>query len=117
MAIQKDDAEKTIRARLRRVQRERLDAEGETLEMLDDYYAELKSRLGELNVLDGSETASDEDKAKAHLLGMWCRENQPRHVATCPSSVALPPTEGPGPPQVIALNAIVAPTAVGKAGT
>jgi hypothetical protein len=114
MAIQKDDAEKTLRARLRRVQREIIDAEGDALVMLDDYCAELKGRLAELKAIDGSETASDEDKVKAHLIGMWCRENQPRHVATCPSSVALAPAAEPGPPQVIELETIVAPTAVGK---
>jgi hypothetical protein len=127
VAIEKAAAEKTIRARIKRALTEMVDADGAQENALAEYVGELKAKLAELAPLDGSDTAPEEDKAKAHLIGMWCRENHQRHIATCPTSldnytrvdpktgevISKPEVVNPGPNQVLGLGAIEAPGAIG----
>lgn len=128
MAILKEHAEKTLRSRIKRTNSDLVDATGEQATALTEYLAELKGQLATLLPLDGSDEAAEEDKARAHAIGMWCRENHMAHIATCPTSLVnytrIDPTSGevlwrppapenPGPAQVIGLGTIEAPGAVG----
>jgi len=124
--IHRDAAEKTLRARTKRAVSELSEAivAGDAARQADltAYLAELQGKLAEL--------ANADDQA-AHDIGMWCRENHERHIATCPSSLkgmvrvdpatgmvlSVPePAANPGPTQVIEVAGVVAPSALGNVG-